>query len=251
MFPDLDQLAVLMTSLLKTNPDLAAQMGDHVFDVVSVKGYWDNKETNWHQDIQLNQDGTPSHNNSQIPGTPVAILMFGDTKNFWLGRKQFPREDNSKGPIPSTLVGYQQRHGAVTILDSRDETVREDQTTVIHMSDMEFHNKNGVAFSLLFRCSASRVMVHPTKNTLMNQKPMSKARQAISSFHFIIGKCYVVNFAKHSLTNAINNTTKPQMPCCIILYRSRTAIKGMSNNTTHINSVRQALLPRRFHNAPK
>ena len=169
-----------MTSLVKTNPDLAAQMGDHVFDVVSVKGYWDNKETNWHQDIQLNQDGTPSSNNSQIPGTPVAILTFGDTKNFLLGRKRFPKsENNSKGPIPSTLVCYQQKHGSVTILDSRDETVGEDQTTVIHRSDMEFQNENGVTFSLLFRCSAARVMVNPETNTLVNQKPMSKERLAI------------------------------------------------------------------------
>ena len=45
-------MAKLVTELMNKDPDLKQQMGGRSFDVVSAKGYWDWKETNWHQDIQ-------------------------------------------------------------------------------------------------------------------------------------------------------------------------------------------------------
>lgn len=50
------------------------------FNCVSVKGYWDGKYVNWHSDIEYDRlRGTPKRN-SQVPGTPVIIINFGDDK---------------------------------------------------------------------------------------------------------------------------------------------------------------------------
>ena len=177
MFPELDEMAKLMTDLMNKDPDFEQQMGGRSFDVVSVKGYWDGKETNWHQDIQLKADGTPEESNSQIPGTPVAIVTYGDPKNLWFGIRHHP-PFGVKVPIKDTVLRLQQLHGSVSVLDGRDEKLRSDGTTVIHKSDRKYQKPNGVTFSLLFRCSAASVWVHPTEHTLINPPPMGPDRQA-------------------------------------------------------------------------
>jgi len=95
-FPQLINLLSLVRVIIgRSFPDLNC-----FFDTISVKGYWcyPNRrsgktngkmtamKTNYHRDIAFNINGEPDKNNSQLPGTPVAICAWGSNKKFILQR---------------------------------------------------------------------------------------------------------------------------------------------------------------------
>ena len=73
--------------------------------------------TRCHVDVTRNRKtGEPMPNNSQIPGTPVAILTYGASKNLWFRRQAIKQLHN-----PTSLIHFLQRSDSLFVLDERDE----------------------------------------------------------------------------------------------------------------------------------
>jgi hypothetical protein len=72
------------------------------------KGKLIKKETHWHSDVNLDKDGLPESENSQLPGTPVVIFTFGDPKHLW-----FQKLITKKLPMPNTLCHIVQNNSCL------------------------------------------------------------------------------------------------------------------------------------------
>ena len=136
-FSELSNLEEKVRELVNQNPVWKAAMKGRDFNSVLVKVYFAypdwakvngksvfktiNKTTEWHTDIDIDANGVPlSKGNSQAPGTPVAFLTFGDTKNLW-----FQRHSSKTKPIDNSLVHFLQKSGSLFVLDARDKVYGE------------------------------------------------------------------------------------------------------------------------------
>ena len=119
-----------------------------------------------HMDVELDNNGIPTSNNSQVPGTPVAIFTFGDDKNLW-----FQQHYGKKQPVPSTLIQFLQTNGYMFVLDGRDETVR-DGKMWYHKSDMI--NGASVTYSFTCRVVQREVEVDTTTHRLVYPRITAK-----------------------------------------------------------------------------
>jgi hypothetical protein len=93
----------------------------------------------------------PMKNNTQIPGTPIVILTFGDDKT--LRFQKFG--SNKKLNIPELV--FQQKHGSQFLLDPRDEKTDEMGEYWKHMSEM--NKDKSITFSFTFRSIAATIEV--------------------------------------------------------------------------------------------
>jgi hypothetical protein len=85
IFPEMAQLMGLAHDVVMKDAAFAPTMAGRVFNFCSVKiyfayqdknGKWVRKYTNWHLDISHNKNTKePLSTNSQVPGTPVVIIL--------------------------------------------------------------------------------------------------------------------------------------------------------------------------------
>ncbi len=144
------------------------------------KGKWITKDTLWHVDVTTDEKGVPRKNNSQLPGTPMAILTFGDDKNLWF-RKHKSKDEFKEN---STVV-FRQRNGSCIIMDGDDEYPGDDGLHWRHMSNM-VDRREGITFAFMCRVVQKEVLVDSTNNTLVEQRISEKklAQLKAAEHHF-------------------------------------------------------------------
>ena len=179
-FSELSLLEERVRTLVNQNTVWRAAMMGRDFNSVLVKVYfaypdWEkvkgksvlktiNKTTEWHTDIDIDSNGIPlSKGNSQVPGTPVAFLTFGDTKNLW-----FQRHSSKTHPIDNSLVHFLQKSGSLFVLDARDELYGENGWHWKHKSNMAV--SEGITFSLMFRIVQTTKRIDPNTSRLAEPK---------------------------------------------------------------------------------
>ena len=128
------------------------------------KGQWVKKDTNWHNDITLDQKGRPCPNNSQLPGSPVGILTFGAPKKLYLRKGRSKTDYN-----PETFLEIPQNSGSFFLLDGRDELLDEKGKRWAHKSS-SVQTPTGVTFSLMFRQVQKRIGVSKFTGCIANAK---------------------------------------------------------------------------------
>ena len=140
----------------------AEWLSRHPINVCAVKAYYMTedgngetfKSTGFHRDVTYSKrTRQPMTNNSQVPGTPVAMLTFGATKNLWFQRF------NGKVKDHGSLIHLVQQSGCLTILDGRDEVPDEDGWAWKHRADM--CEATGITFVFTFRSVQNWVYVLP------------------------------------------------------------------------------------------
>ena len=152
---DLAEASRVITNIVaNTNPQRAKMLKGNSFSFINVKVYYSYKETSgkmekksceWHRDVTYTQTGKPMANNTQVPGTPVAILTFGDEKNLW-----FRLQRNSGTIDVDSKLHFRQNCGSLIVLDPRDEEPDEEGWHWRHKSDMQ--TRESITYSFTFRC---------------------------------------------------------------------------------------------------
>jgi uncharacterized protein YaiI (UPF0178 family) len=171
--PEIIKLVDTATQALRDNKHWCQQMNDTSFNFCSVKDYCSyqdcngkviKKSANWHSDVALTSDGKPQLQNSQLPGTPVAIFTCGDPKHLWF-QKAFKHNQT----VPSSHCHIVQKNGSMFVLDGQDELLNNPlYTTWKHMSDMI--NPDDVTFSFMCRVIQKQVEVCKDTGRLHNPK---------------------------------------------------------------------------------
>ena len=157
------ELSAEVTKLMAAQSwNWADWLSRHPVNVCAVKVYYMTedgngetyKKTGYHCDITYNKRcRKPLPNNSQVPGTPVAMLTYGAPKNLWF--QQF----NGQAKRPNTLIHFLQESGCLTVLDGRDEVPDEDGWVWKHMANMT--EAMGITFVFTFRSVQNWVTVLP------------------------------------------------------------------------------------------
>ena len=187
-FTELVHLMAWATALVKMDKDWMWVMWQKSFNFCSVKIYYAfkdakgkivQKDTQWHVDVTQDKNGNPLKNNSQEPGTPVAILTFGETKNLMF-RRHLSKHVFDK----HTTCLFQQRNASLFILDYRDERVsRKDGLHWRHMSEMQ-PNTEGITFSFMFRVVKKTVAINKSDSTFVDPRVGDK-----KAIQFQQGQC--------------------------------------------------------------
>ena len=180
MTPELIKLMGLVSQILKDSSQTWEQtLNQTPFNSVSVKLYFSfrkekqaktvlvRKNTGWHADVLYDDKGVGLPSNSQVPGTPVAILTCGDRKNLWFrrGRAEGTKEGTKRVYDDETTLHFAQENCSLFVLDPRDEVPDEDGVSWFHMSDLVGEPVESVAYSISFRC----VQLYREVNALTHQ----------------------------------------------------------------------------------
>jgi hypothetical protein len=173
IFAELSELMELAHHVVKKDPVFAPTMVGHQFNFCSVKLYfayetecgktvW--KNTEWHLDISHNNNTQqPISTNSQVPGTPVIIATFGDTKEL-----EFRRHLANGLHQNKTKLLFQQHNASIFGLHPDDEKVDPyTGTHWRHKSEMQ-KKRNNVTFAYMFRVVQRQVWVKAHDSTLAN-----------------------------------------------------------------------------------
>ena len=172
MFDELTELRRHAERSVRDDGQWNDAMKNRSFNFCSVKVYYScadnggkviNKSTKWHTDVTTDDKGNPNADNSQVPGTPVAILTFGDEKDLWFRR----RSKNKKKPEENSDFNFRQRSNSFVVLDGRDEEPTHDGMYWEHKSEMAGKETGRVTFSFMFRVVQVDIKVHPTKHTMV------------------------------------------------------------------------------------
>jgi hypothetical protein len=159
------------------------------------------KETNWHADVSFDANGKPDKTNSQVPGTPVAILTFGDPKkllfNQYLG-------NGNKHPLEGTQIDFKQVNARLFILHPGDEAIHpKTNTHWKHMSEMITDDnlqafvdgkmkpvpvEERVTFSLMLRVVQVTCPVKPLDDRM---KDVPQPDRFLKGMHFFTSKHYI------------------------------------------------------------
>ena len=167
IFPD---LAELMNKVRVRTQKHYATSGQTAptsdFNQVSVKIYFNGKETGEHTDIGYEHGHlTAQKNNSQLPGTPVVILTSGSNKILEFVR--YGQFDKPKKSTKYKSLKVQQKHGSFFLLDPRDEALDHDHCFWKHKSFLS-DTAHGVCMSLMFRVVTSKAAVYSHNSCLVN-----------------------------------------------------------------------------------
>ena len=177
IFHKLSKLMYLANSLVQQDTTHRMSMGGSSFNFCNVKIYYAfknregtivKKTTEYHTDVTYNKTGEPDKNNSQKPGTPVAICTFGDSKNLWFRR--YSHVGNKEAQVNS-LVRFLQKSGSLIVLDGRDEAIKNGLCWK-HMSDMA--EEKDMTVSYMSRVVQTERLVHAHRHTMVVQKELSK-----------------------------------------------------------------------------
>jgi hypothetical protein len=128
IFPQMVDLMNMAYNAVMLDDRFKDTMKDKYFNFCSVKIYYsfknargktEKKYTGWHTDVTYDKDGNPMSDNSQVPGTPVVIATFGDTKEL-----EFKSHNGVSGKDDdnSNLI-IEQRHGSIFVLHPDDEMI--------------------------------------------------------------------------------------------------------------------------------
>ena len=184
-FSELLSLTKFVSNEVNNNKRWKKQMQGRSFDTVSVKLYYSYKrlktdgteETIWktvecHTDVTYQDDGvTAKADNSQLPGTPVAMVTFGSPKNLWFRRHL----DKDKFNQHQT-IHFLQETGKLFVLDGEDERKSPvDGWHWRHKSTMR--DVDAVTFSFMFRVSNMSTHVKKESRLLSNPKVGPKKRK--------------------------------------------------------------------------
>ena len=137
---ELISLTTEVTKVLSVaDPEWAKLLTKNPINGINVKVYYSYKhgdktickKTGWHADVTYNgKTRKPILNNSQIPGSPVALLTFGSTKQLWFQRRR------GQEAQPGSLIKINQESGSLFVLDGRDEIPDANGWVWRHMSDV-------------------------------------------------------------------------------------------------------------------
>ena len=120
------------------------------FNQVSVKLYYNGKKCHQHTDLNFNRAHTaPTKNNSQLPGSPVAIVTYGDSKFLEFVRHEVQNSKTSVSKLPA-VIRMPQDHLDVILLDPRDEILGRFNTFWTHRSQL-VQPSTGVGMAFMFR----------------------------------------------------------------------------------------------------
>lgn len=166
IFPLLSRLRDLMRWQVQRHYQSKMVKVNCSFNFVSVKVYVNGMVTRIHSDIELDKKTwLPKKNNSQIPGTPVAIATIGSTKvlrflQFKVGAQ------NQEIPGDRTL-NFVQQSGDTIVLDPRDELLNNQRQFWKHEAEMA-EPKSGCSVSLMFRVVGALQRVNPWDSKIPN-----------------------------------------------------------------------------------
>ena len=173
MFPDMQRLLEIVAKRTKEHYAKLGLPGvDCSFNSCTVKVYVDKQETGWHTDMHyLSGHEKPVANNSQKPGTPTAIAVFGDPK--WLHMHQYELGEDGKQCLVEPLVAadFYQQHGMLMILDPRDEELHHGR---FWRHGAQLENDSGVSLSCMFRVVQKTVDVRVSNGQLHKVRNIGK-----------------------------------------------------------------------------
>jgi hypothetical protein len=109
----------------------------------------------------------PKGNNSQVPGTPVAIATVGDTK--YLDFQRFVVDGHGKTTKDNMNLRFYQFSGSLLLLDSRDEFLNNEGKFWKHRSGL-LNGSNDVSIALMFRVVKASTEVESETGLLCNKK---------------------------------------------------------------------------------
>lgn len=192
VFNKLNRLMDLATRWVHQDPVRKQAMSGRSFNFCSVKVYYTTvdekgknhvKDTNWHSDVTFDQNGKPHENNSQVPGSPVAICTFGDDKLL-----EFRRHETKEIFEKESYIYLGQTNGSFFVLDGRDEKPS-GRVRWWHRSRMANRtDAEAVCFSFMFRLVQKDVRVHKVTNTLVDPHIQDKWRNSERDEKKIFGR---------------------------------------------------------------
>lgn len=165
IFPELHNLIRLVVEVVKEktiykNIDINFVSVKLYYWTKNENGDWVKKDTNWHCDVEHDKFGHPKENNSQLPGSPVIILTYGDLKSLC-----FRRHRDKTSFDKDSMFEFPQQSGSMFLLDGRDESPHPlDGMHWRHMSTTN-RSEEGVTFALMFRTVQKSVRVNVFTNT--------------------------------------------------------------------------------------
>ena len=140
------------------------------FSVKNKNNEWERKSCEWHRDVTHTNKGKPLRNNTQIPGTPVLILTYGNEKTSRL------QKYNRKQRLNVPEIVFQQKHGSLFLLDPRDEKTDVFGEFWRHMSNM--NHDESITFSFTFRSVAKMIEVTNAGSLAKPQEYTHKRKDA-------------------------------------------------------------------------
>lgn len=139
------------------------------FNQVSVKLYYDGKKCHQHTDLNFNRTHTaPTKNNSQLPGSAVAIVTYGDSKFLEFVRHEVQNSKTSVSKLPA-VIRMPQDHLDLILLDPRDEFLGRFNAFWTHRSQLVQPN-TGVGMAFMFRVTQMSTVVDHRSGLLQAPK---------------------------------------------------------------------------------
>jgi len=158
LFPDLEELRALVEKKSKQHYQEQKRDVNCSYNHVSVKLYFNKKKTGEHTDISFGpKHARPTRDNSQVPGSSVAIATLGDTKLLKFIQYQVGAGKQKRTNKKVTMV---QESGSLIMMDPDDEFLSKDNTFWKHRSDL-VNGSEDVCISLMFRVVQSERAVEP------------------------------------------------------------------------------------------
>ena len=200
IFPTMAKFMAKITDVMeKQRPEWKDSLDKFPINFCGFKAYfsvrikdnkWERKSCEWHRDVTHTNRGKPLQNNTQIPGTPVFILTYGDEKSLRFQKYS----GNQRLNIPEIV--FPQKHGSLFLLDPRDEKTDDLGEFWKHMSDM--NRDESITFSFTFRSVAKTVEVTNTGKLATPQNFTHKKKDAKfnNAKHLMEGKQYAKRVAE-------------------------------------------------------
>jgi hypothetical protein len=184
-----------VTEIVCQNKEWEETLSKTPFNFLGVKIYYSFTDSNgkamrksveWHTDVGHTRDGRPT-NEAQVPGTPVAILTHGGSKNFWFRRHR--GKDARVGRLKAetnqnSTIHIQQKNGSLVVLDTRDEMPDACGWCWQHKSDLIGEPKTTITHSFIFRCVHVHEFVHPITNKLISPRTTATKTGWFRSAHY-------------------------------------------------------------------
>jgi hypothetical protein len=168
LFPELSKVRDIVQKTVQHHYRSQSKTFDREFNHVSVKLYFNRKVTRYHTDIEFTRGHLkPKDNNSQVPGTPVAIATVGDTK--YLDFQRFVIDADGKSTEDNKTLRFYQFSGSLLLLDSRDEFLNNEGKFWKHRSGL-LNGDNDVSIALMFRVVKATTEVECETGMLRDKK---------------------------------------------------------------------------------
>ncbi len=179
------------------------------FNHISIKVYFNQKRTNEHTDIEFNKKHTDAKvGNSQVPGTPVAIMCLGDDKYLKFIKYKVKRKGSHVRK--KKVLTFLQTQRKIIILDPRDEFLNDNKCYWKHKSAL-VDERNGVCVALMFRVVQATLNVYAHNNRIVGAKVPgtgAKERQLNIGWKAIANNAEYAEECKCIKTKIVNRMSK-------------------------------------------